>query len=167
MGKVRSVRFFISACWQFFRFRLGQFRELLGVGCELELLLCAFSSSEPHHASINESLQVAKNIPTFRRWMKEVIYASVLRISLAISRAFFWTAPTGDCKAICRQGRFFGEGRIVGNRICQAEPAEPAARRIDVNLLAQTTLGPNALTTKRNNTRIISSELIEGRPCKL
>ena len=56
------------------------------------------------------------------------------------------------------------EGRMIGNRAIEAETAEPAIGEIEIDLLAQTTLGTDAETISDKHIRIINSGSIEGRP---
>ena len=57
---LKAAGLFFSACWFWLRDQFCEFSEVLGGSCELELFVCAFGSSEPHHPNADVSLQMSK-----------------------------------------------------------------------------------------------------------
>lgn len=51
---------FFSACCFWLRDQFCEFSEALSGGCELELFICAFGSSEPHHRQAYVSLEMCE-----------------------------------------------------------------------------------------------------------
>ena len=61
VGSRREVaRHAPSSCRGWYWHQFGQFAEVLGGCCEVELFVCAFGSPEPHHAHADVSFEMGK-----------------------------------------------------------------------------------------------------------
>jgi hypothetical protein len=51
-----------SSCWGSCGDQIGQFSEVLSVCCEVKLFICAFGSSELHHADADVSFEMGRSV---------------------------------------------------------------------------------------------------------
>ena len=57
---LKAAELFLSACCFWLRDQFCKLPEVLSCGCELELFVCAFWSSKPHHRDADVSFQMGK-----------------------------------------------------------------------------------------------------------
>lgn len=60
VGKSKAAGLFLSPGWCRIGNQFWEFPEILRRGCELELFICTFWSTKPHHRGAHVSLQVRK-----------------------------------------------------------------------------------------------------------